>query len=386
MIGRLVLLVLVVVVAAAVFLPAGHAAASTLLLMPEFFPSSPARPLDWITPAPTRTTVQIRSGSRTSIATLYDPGTGGKHGAAIIFLGVSPAGLDDPRVIRLGDGLARIGLVTLVPQSQDLINSKVDPGEIDDLIAAFNYLSALPDVDAQRVGIGGFCIGAGLSLDAAEDPRISERVALVNSFTGYYDLSSYAVSILTDSIQPYPPLSGVARLPWEPAANATRVLDDHLISLDPNQAEQALLRSAAHDPKAPRPDPARLTPLGRQIWTILNTRDPAAAGQLLAELPPADEAVLRELSPSTHLAGLHAKVFIMHDHDDNTVPYVQSRELAAHLRPGQGEYDEFTFFQHVDPTASVSPLVFARDAGRLAWHMFQIVEILQGAAPVQRYG
>ncbi|MGH2457462.1 MAG: dienelactone hydrolase family protein [Chloroflexota bacterium] len=382
---RAFLVLVVAIVLGVALLPAAHAAADTLLLMPELFPNAPARPLDWVTPPPRRTTVTIRNGDRASVASLYDPGTPGRHGAVVIFLGVAPAGLDDPRVVRLGEGLARIGIVTLIPQSQDLVNSKVDPGEIDTLIASFDYLAGRPDVDPGRVGLGGFCIGAGLSLDAAEDPRINQRVALVNSFTGYYDLSSYAVSIITHTIEPFPPEPGVAHAPWDPAANATQVLDDHLISLDPSVSEENLLRTAAHDPQAARPDPARLSPIGREILTVLTTRDPATVQRLLGDLPPADQEILRRLSPSTHLADLHAKVFIMHDHDDSTVPYVQSRLLLAHLKPGQGEYDEFSFFQHVDPTATVSPVVFARDASRLAWHMFQIVEILQGAVPVQHF-
>lgn len=384
-VGRAVLLVLLIIVVAAAVLPTGRAAASAVLLLPEFFPGSPARPLEWLTPAPKRSTVQLSYDGKQATADVYVPGTPGPHGGVIIFLGVAPAGRDDPRVVRLGEGLARIGLVTLIPQSQDLIDSRVDPTEIDEVVTAFQALSARPDVDRARIGLGGFCIGAGLSLDAAEDPRINRQVALVNSFTGYFDLESYAVSILSHSIEPFPPEPGVTREPWQPAANATAVLDDHLISLDPDPAEQDLLRQAARDPKAPRPDVNHLSSTGRTIWTLINTRDTAVDRRLIAELPPAGEEELRRLSPDTHLADLHAKVFIMHDHDDATVPYVQSRELAASLRPGQAEYDEFAFFNHVDPTASVSPLVFARDSARLGWHMYQIIAILQGAVPVQRY-
>jgi hypothetical protein len=118
---------------------------------------------------------------------------------------------------------------------------------------------------------------------------------------------------------------------------------------------------------------------------LLNTRDPAVVDRLLRELPPSAQETLQRLSPDTYVDQLHAPIFIMHDHADATVPYVQSRLLAAHLKPGQGEYDEFRFFEHVDPTASVSPVVFVQDSARLAWHMFQIVEILQGAVPIQRY-
>jgi acetyl esterase/lipase len=359
------------------FVPIGRATASALLLLPEFFPGAPVRPLAWLTPAPIKSTIQLAYAGGASAADLYVPSTPGKHGAVIIFLGVAQAGRDDPRVVRLGEGLARVGLETIVPESQDLLNSKVDPAEIDEVVAAFQFLANRPEVDPQRIGIGGFCIGASLSLVAAEDPRINQQVALVNSFTGYDDLATYVVSIVTHSVEPYPPEPGVARLPWEPSPNATAVLADHLISLDPLADEAKLLRAAAHDPQAPRPDPARLSSTGRTIWSLLTTRDPAEAQRLLGELPPAARDALQRLSPDTHLDQLHAKVFIMHDRDDATVPYVESRRLAAQLPPSQVEYDEFELFNHVDPTAAVSPLVFLRDTARLAGHMIQIIELLQ---------
>jgi acetyl esterase/lipase len=375
----------VFLVLAAVFLPAGRSVVSALALLPEFFPGAPIRPLELLTPAPKRSTVELQYDGRSSVGDLYDPGTPGPHGGVIIFLGVAPAGRDDPRVVRLGEGLARIGVMTLVPQSQDLVESKVDPTEIDELVAAFQYLAGRPDVDPKRIGIGGFCIGAGLALDAAEDPRINQQVALVNSFTGYFDLSSYVVSIATRSVQPFPPVDGIDREPWEPSANATSVLADHLISLDPNADEETMLRAAFRDPKAPAPDPAKLTPTGQTIWQLLNTRDPATAERLLGELPPRAQDLLRQLSPDGRVGQLHAKVFIMHGRDDQNVPYVQSRLLAAKLRSGQGEYDEFHLFDHVDPTARVSPVVFVEDSARLAAHMFQILEILQGAATVSKF-
>ena len=365
--------------------PIGHAAASAALLLPEFFPNAPVRPLEWVTPAPTRSTVRLRYDGRLAVADLYAPSSSGRHGAVVIFLGVAPAGLDDPRVVRLGESLARIGVVTLVPQSQDLVDSKVDPGEIDELVSAFEYLQQRSDVAPRRIGFAGFCIGASLAVDAAEDPRINRSVALVNSFTGYYNLSTYIVSIVTHSIEPFPP-DGQGRQPWNPAPNATEVLDDHLISLDSNPAERQILSAAAHEVHAPRPAMANLSPTGRTIWELINTKDPAVASHLIGELPPDGQAKLQRLSPSSNIADLHAKVFAMHDRDDPTVPYVQSRMLVAHLRPGQGEYDEFRIFNHVDPTAATTLPIFVHDAAQLGWHMFQIIEILQGAVPVQQYG
>jgi len=131
---------------------------------------------------------------------------------------------------------------------------------------------------------------------------------------------------------------------------------------------------------------------GTVTQTVWSVDEPLEAmhGRVLAErlldaLPPEAQVLLRRLSPDSRLDQLHAKVFIMHDREDASVPYVQSRLLAGHLRPGQGEYDEFRFFAHVDPTAAVSPLVFVEDSACLASHMFQIVEILQGTAAVWKY-
>src|SRR6476469_8752696 len=110
-----VVTVLLLLIMAAAFLPSGHAALSAIALLPEFFPSAPARPLEWVTPAPKRSTIELHHNGRTSLADMYDPGTPGPHGAIIIFLGVDQAGRDDPRVVRLGTGLARIGIATLIP-------------------------------------------------------------------------------------------------------------------------------------------------------------------------------------------------------------------------------------------------------------------------------
>ena len=65
----------------------------------------------------------------------------------IIYLGVLPAGREDPRLVRLGDGFARIGIVTLIPESPNLKAGKISEEEIEELIAAFDLLSELEYVD-----------------------------------------------------------------------------------------------------------------------------------------------------------------------------------------------------------------------------------------------
>ena len=61
-----------------------------------------------------------------------------------------------------------------------------------------------------------------------------------------------------------------------PSANAalTTVLDDHLISLGSDSAEVSQLRAAAHDPRAPRPDPTAFSPIGQTVWALVDDPRP----------------------------------------------------------------------------------------------------------------
>ena len=49
------------------------------------------------------------------MADVYAPAGGGKRGAVLLFMGVNPAGKDDPRVVNLANGLARAGMVVMIP-------------------------------------------------------------------------------------------------------------------------------------------------------------------------------------------------------------------------------------------------------------------------------
>ena len=51
---------------------------------------------------------------------------------------------------------------------------------------AFQYLKSREYVDSNRVGMGGFCVGASFALVAAADPRIRRDVVFVNAFGPYF--------------------------------------------------------------------------------------------------------------------------------------------------------------------------------------------------------
>ena len=78
-----------VVIIATVVTPIGRGLGSAVLLLPEFLPGVPVRPLELLTPNQSAPTVQLSYDGKTAVGDLYTPGTHGKHGAVISLLGVA---------------------------------------------------------------------------------------------------------------------------------------------------------------------------------------------------------------------------------------------------------------------------------------------------------
>ncbi len=83
--------------------------------------------------------------------------------------------------------------------------------EAGDVIAALDYLSSLPYVDKERIGVGGVSLGGLVSImAAARDPRFK---ALISMAGGYRQLGSGSVD------EAWAPLQGV----WENAARRLHI-------------------------------------------------------------------------------------------------------------------------------------------------------------------
>jgi len=160
------------------------------LLVPACSPSSAgAPPAAATSPAPVASaggvTVDLPGGAR---GYLVLPQGGGKHPAIIVIQ--EWWGLND----WIRENAARFAGQGYVALAVDLYRGRStgDPGEahelmrgmpedraIADLEAGFNFLAGRNDVDAQRIGSIGWCMGGGYSLAlAANEPRL--RAAVIN--------------------------------------------------------------------------------------------------------------------------------------------------------------------------------------------------------------
>ena len=350
--------------------PQVRTASHTLLLVPQLLPAIPVKPQQWFAGEPTRRPVVYASGDSEENADLYVPAGGGRHGAVLLFLGVNPAGKDDERVVNLANGLARAGLVVMIPWSDRMTQKRVHVEEVENLVAAFRHMQTLKEDDPNRLGMGGFCVGASLAAVAAQDDRIRDEVQFVNFFGGYYDARDLVKSVVTESR-----FYGDDSEAWEPNRLSVEVVTSHLVEAVPDPDERALLSARFEGGSTDAVvDGEALSPEARVVWALLSGPTLDEAEGLLAQLPERTLAHLAAISPSEGIDRLSARTLIMHDRQDELVPSEESRRMAEAMRAGGDVYyTEFSFFRHVDPTRSASPAVFAREAFKLYLHLYNVL-------------
>jgi acetyl esterase/lipase len=349
---------------------ATRAGLTTALILPDLFVDLPLSPLKLAGARPIKEEVTFPANGRQVNADLYRPDDNDRHGAMLVVIGAAPRALEDEQAVRLAKSAARAGLVVMLPELEHLLDDEMVPEEIEEVVAAFQYLRAQPFVDPERTAIIGFSVGAGVGLVAASDVRIRDDVALFGSFGGYYDLYDVITAATTETIT-----NDGHQSRWEPDDKTLRVLRRSLIYYveDPDDRD-VLTRIFLEGDDSARQELGGLAPQSRAIFDILDNRDPARSAELFAALRPEDQATLRRLSPSAALGGLRAELIVMHDRHDHYIPYVESRRLAEAARSvTEVHYAEMDIFRHVDPRVPANPLTFLADIIEL---LFQVNHLM----------
>jgi hypothetical protein len=357
-----------VAVAATIYLP------DMVLQVPMPGPLKYLRPVELISDKPARTRVTIayqsRNGPRSIDADLYVPAGGSHHTGVVFSMGSPPLRLDDPRLVRIAEDSARSGVVMLVPFSDRLDDLRIEPEEIDALVAEFQYVQQQPKVDPKRVGFFGASVGGSIALVAAADPRIAAEVDHVVSFGGYFDALTTFGAIATRHIE-YKTVDES----WEPRAHAEYVVAWQLINHVDDPADRDVLIRAFVDEEDITPEEiASLGGIGRAAYDFLANRDPAQVSSLIERLPASAVADLDYLSPKTSIQDVQAELFIIHDRADPFVPYTESRRLKDTIGTGKNaHFDELRLFEHVQPKLDQSPEIIALDSGKLLFRLYQLL-------------
>jgi carboxymethylenebutenolidase len=134
--------------------------------------------------APARTeTVSYKSGGESVSGYLATPGTPGKHPAVIVihewwglndWVKEQAAKFADQGYVALAVDLYRGKVASSSDEAHELMRGVPDDRGIRDLEAAFAYLASRADVNANKIGSVGWCMGGGWSIKlAVQQPKLA---------------------------------------------------------------------------------------------------------------------------------------------------------------------------------------------------------------------
>ena len=284
------------------------------------------------------------AGAEPELAELWLPSWASAErqaGAILLVLGVNNVGRNHPAVERVADGLARTGVAVLVPDSRVLLEGRLEVGEVDGVVRAFQLLAARPEVDRERVGIVGFSVGGSLALLAAGDDAdcvagpLGERASAPSPTPRTYlaAVSAHAYRGSDGSAIPWTPIAaGAARCTCASCSTRSRTTATGA-SWTPRSATAILAA------ERPSPDPglrarSRRTPPDDRPRPA-DRLEPRRGGDGDRGAAVAARSFIDAISPVRHLGGIEADVHLMHETEDHHVPFVESRVLASALEHGR---------------------------------------------------
>jgi len=291
-------------------------------------------------------------GNRTITANLYRPAGQHRHSGVVLAHGAIKDGKDDLALRLAGQSLARAGYVALIPQLENLSRFRLHPDDIESLVTSFQYLSRQKFTN-DKIGVMGVCLSAPLALLAAVEPDISQDVAVVTSWGGYYNIRDWVQAVLTEHCT----YQGETK-PWKPRAAMAEEVPKWLIELLPNSSDRAHVEEMLRE-DASASATSDLSPSGQAMYELLANRDPERVADLWARLDRKTQQTLASLSPHLSIDQLQAKIVIIHTLVDDAIPSVESLKLEQAIDDEKKVYFRiFHQFTHV----SVEDLLKARIA------------------------
>lgn len=140
--------------------------------------------------------VEFEADGLTLVGDFRVPASGGPA-PGLVFTGPF-TGVRDQVTGLYAERLAAAGYVTLAFDHRNFGESGGEPrrhesphGKVADLRAAVSYLRARPEVDAERIGSVGICLGGGYALKfAAFDPRVKAFAGIAGAYNTPYAMRS----------------------------------------------------------------------------------------------------------------------------------------------------------------------------------------------------
>jgi dienelactone hydrolase len=312
-----------------------HAKAAGVLLRLGDGGGNPLGLRDFATVPFTRERIVVDTpGGGSFPAYVYTPESHGPPRGTLLVHGVHYRGIDEVRLVRFAESIARTGITVLTPAIESLQDYHVDHSAVVTIGLAAHALRERLGGD-KRVGVIGISFAGSLSLLAAADPQIGADIGYVVTVGAYDDLARVSRFYATGHIE-RPDGQVLSQSPHEygPVVWVYSHMEDFFPAGDLADAT-ASLQDWLHEDRDPaRAIAARLSPSSR------NKLEAIYSGHVAEGFPdiPADierhATDLAALSPHGHLEGIHVPVFALHGSDDSLIPASETLWLAHDLPQG----------------------------------------------------
>lgn len=283
-------------------------------------------------------------------ADLYSPKAKGKSFPLLLVHGVNPGGKDDDQLVVLAKDLSRAGFLVLVPDFEGMKTLRIKISDAEDILQSFLYLGSREQAERRGGGMLGMSYGAGPMLLAAADARIRDKVRVVATFGGYYDLRNVMLFAMTGAFE-YGGHHGFIR----PETSLRWMLTYRNLDILRERADRETLRKIIE--KRNRYEIAEANTLatslhaeGRALYAFLLNADQERFSPLYENLPLPIRERVYQLSPARAIKYITAYFIIAHATDDYSVPYTESMRLADTVGdPRRAHLALLPQFMHSEP-------------------------------------
>ena len=289
---------------------------------------------DWRTVPIKRETISFPVQGTPAQAYRYSPVEGLSTVGIVLVHGVHYRGMDEERLARFAEAIAKTGITVLTPHVPSLADYRIDHAAVVEIGAAAHELRHELG-EKHPVGVMGVSFAGSLALLAATDPEWAADIAYVVTVGSYDDLGRVCRFYATGSIER--PDGTVATLrPHEygPVVWVYAHLED-FFPPDGIEDVREVLKSWLHEEKDQAREAARHLPdAARAKLEALFAGDFSKAVPDLAADVDRHAKDLDALSPHGHLDALRVAVFALHGSDDHLIPPSETLWLAHDVPPG----------------------------------------------------
>jgi len=349
--------------------PWGRSLARSTLMLPAVISASEPAPLVFAGDSVRFERKTLSSDIGPVFLDIYEPATpppvfpGGRE--AIIEVVGAGDNRAVPQLINLSQSFAREGIVVVNVGTPALFSYQVTARDGEAVVLAFELMEHWPGVDPHHIGILSFSVGDELACVGAADPRIRDRVAFLGILGGYFDVTSL-LRIMGMRSQN---VDGQTQ-PWHPISTDLYTLSSTVSSLL-TPTENKLLKKAfplnSIAPPLTAQQQAQLSPGATAFYHLLEGDEPGSVDRNLNALSPLVKGLLTQDSPMQVVDQIHAPIHLLHDRNDQSIPFTQSQEFAATLTRLHHPFDyaAYGIFSHVLVRSNLAVTQLLSDGSKL---------------------